>query len=106
MLLFFQKPKIIDYGHSTKLWKGLKFGLCASKMPPCYAPEVCAGDMTTAASDIYTLGVALGTVMEAADLSTEIGQLVEQYVYKAKYIGGPVGGGEVTARGRCKIRPK
>ena len=81
-------PKIIDYGHSTKLWKGLKFGLCASKMPPCYAPEVCAGDRTTTASDIYTLGVALGTVMEAADLCTEMGRLVEQYVYKVKYNSG------------------
>ena len=76
-------------------------------MPPCYAPEVCAGDRTTAASDIYTLGVALGTVMEAADLSTEMGQLVEQYVHKAKYtrVGGG-GGEEVTARGQFKIGPR
>ena len=54
------------------------FGLSAMKMPPCYAPEVCAGERTTAASDIYTLGVALGTLMEAAELCTEMTQLVEQ----------------------------
>ncbi len=46
-------------------------------MPPCYAPEVCAGARTTPASDVFTMGIALGSIMETADLYTELSHIVE-----------------------------
>ncbi len=56
----------------------MKYKVSVEELPACYAPEVSAGDRTTVASDIYTLGVALGTLMETADTFTEMSQLIYQ----------------------------
>ena len=72
-----QVPRIIDFGHASPYHRGLIFGTPEENMPPCYAPEVCAGARTTPASDVFTMGIALGSIMETADLYTELSHIVE-----------------------------
>ena len=71
-------PKIIDYGHASKICIGLTFNQSEELMPLCYAPEVRRGGRTSVSSDIFTLGVALGTMMEAADLPKNMERLIEK----------------------------